>query len=132
MEWINSTATAVKGKMVKNPSRFTVNYAVIGGEILGGIVINKDRITWCTTDSGGTANSYGQAKLAVEKLVAITTKNRPCRASYSAVVLRHSDKQYTHTVSLFVDLVFADSVFETTPTKAKAAARRLLKNVRGK
>lgn len=52
------------------------------------------------------------------------------RVNYSAPVLRHNDRQYT--VSLYIDLVYVGSAFASTPTKAKAAARRLLKNVRGK
>lgn len=63
MKWINSSAAVDAA----DPAT-CFNYIDESGWPFGGILVTKDKITWSTRNSRGTANSVGQAKSAVEKL----------------------------------------------------------------
>lgn len=71
MEWINSTELAEKRLNTK--FNYTVfNYVDKDKESFGSIIVSKSGINWFCANSRGSADSVGQAKRTVEKLVKVT------------------------------------------------------------
>lgn len=69
MKWINSTAAVSKYSQDKK-GETVFNYIDGGGYCFGGIIVTREKITWhAIAGNNGPADSVGQAKQAVEKLV---------------------------------------------------------------
>lgn len=68
MKWINSTAST------KRLNVTSFNYIDANGKPFGGIIVADNKITWHCENSRGPADSVGQAKRAVEKVVGLEEK----------------------------------------------------------
>jgi hypothetical protein len=69
MEWINSTAIAVKKGSVDMADGTIFNRVNTEGDAVGTIIVESEKISWrAGFNNGGTATCVGQAKSAVEKL----------------------------------------------------------------
>ena len=70
-KWINSTAAAIKKGTKTKPGSTTFNRVdtADNDSIAGTVQVDKDKVSWWAGyTSKGTANTVGQAKVAVEKL----------------------------------------------------------------